>query len=629
MSSFHTLPELLLQKGTTLEKSIAFRQKKLGIWNEISWGNYLKEVESLSLGLVSEFGFQKGDKLAIIADNRPHWAYAQLAAQSLGGIAVGIYQESSPEQLVFSINYCEARVVVAEDQEQVDKLLEVEEQLPLVEAIVYFNDKGMRRYTNKKLVYMPQLQSKGLEFLHLNESYFKEKVSQVSGQDTAIISFTAGSSAKPKGVMLSHSNLISAAHNLCEVDKVLENDDILSFLPLAWIGEQVMTITMSLYKNVTINFPEEPTTVLNDLREIGPHSLFALPRTYENIISRFKLRIDGASWLKKKVYQFFKPYGDKIAAAKCKNEKLTMSQKMFYWLGDFLVFSAIRDHLGLARIRFAYSSGGALSSEAIEFFQSIGVNVKQCYGATESAGISFIQRDNNVKQGSLGTPVPNTEVKVSEVGEICVKGPSVFQGYYKEEREADSIEGGWLRLGDRGFLEPDGNLYLHDAIHNIFTLQSGEEVTPTQMENKLKTSRYIKEAVIYGKEKPYLVSLINIDMENVGRWAEKNQITYTTYADLSMKKEVISLIEKEVAHLLKEIPDNLRIKKFVILHKELDADDEELTRTQKVRRSFLEEKYKLLFECFYSDHSKLRWESEAEGETDLQIINLAESQEVA
>lgn len=625
MSTEKTLPGLLMERATKSGNSVAIRQKSYGIWNEITWAEYIENVRTLSLGLSSQLDLKKGDKVAIIGDNRPHWLYAQLATQCLGGIAVGIYQESFGEQLIYYLNHCDARFVIAEDQEQVDKLLEIEEMIPNVEKIIFYNDKGMRRYDHEKLLYISDLQKQGEIFGEANPTFFSEKTEQVLGSDVAIISYTSGSTSKPKGVMLSHNNLICAINNLSEMDSLKEKEDYLSFLPLAWIGEQVMSIVGSLNSGIVINFPEQPTTVLTDLREIGPHTLFAPPRTYENIISRFKLRIDGTGWLKSKVYHLFKPYGEKMAKAKLNNESVSFGTKVMYTLGDFLLFSAIRDHLGLARIKRAYTNGGMLSEEAISFFHSIGVNLKQCYGATEVGGIVIAHRDHDVSINSVGVPLPNVEVKISEDNEVLVKSPSSFAGYYKEENQA-SLDG-WIPLGDSGEIAENGHLYIRDQIGSMITTQNGETIAPVQIENKLKGSRFIKEAIVYGKDKPFLVSMINIDMANVGRWAEKNQIVYTTYADLSMKEEVINLIVNEVASIMKDSPESIRVRKIVILHKELDADDNELTRLQKIRRSYLEEKYNNLFEGLYSSNGQITFGDETEMR--LRIIDLEGNKEVA
>ncbi|MDE5414930.1 AMP-binding protein [Alkalihalobacterium chitinilyticum] len=633
MSKEKTLPHLLIERGTKMGNQVALRQKELGIWNEISWADYLENVRTLSIGLASELDVKKGDKVAILGDNRPQWLYSQLAAQSLGAIVIGIYQEATGDELIYYLNHCDAKIVVAEDQEQVDKLLEIEELIPNVEKIIYYNDKSLRTYKNEKLLYMRELQKAGETLTQKEPDFFNKKAEQVFGDDVAIISYTSGSTGDPKGVMLTHNNLISAAKSLAEVDPVAEKDDYLSFLPLAWIGEQVMSVTMSLCKGNTINFPEQPTTVLTDLREIGPHSLFAPPRTYENIISRFKLRIDGATWFKRKVYNFFKPFGDKMADAKLKQEPISLPAKIMYGLGDFLVFSAIRDHLGLSRIKRAYNNGAPLGEEAIHFFHSLGVNLKQCYGASEVCGISLVQRDGDLNQSSVGLPLPNTEVKISNENEVLIKSSSQFVGYYKEASDHVSGTDGWVSLGDHGDIDDKGHLHIKDQANSIFTTQNGETIAPSYFENKLKNSRFIKEALVYGKDKPYLVSMINIDMANVGRWAEKNQIVYTTFADLSIKKEVLQLIEKEVASIMKDIKSETRIKKIVIFNKELDADDGELTRTQKIRRGYLEDKYESLLEGLYSSNGQVSLTynngNQSDVNTNLEVIDLDTNKEVA
>lgn len=629
MNSEQTLPKLLIERAKNTPGGVALRQKEYGIWNEITWADYLENVRTISLGLASEFNFKKSDKLAIIGDNRPHWLYAQLATQCLGGVAVGIYQESYGEQLSYYLNDCDARIVIAEDQEQVDKLLQIEAQIPNVEKIIYYNNKGMRRYQHEKLMYIEDLQASGKKFGENNQDFFTQNSERLVGNDIAIISYTSGSTGNPKGAMLSHNNLISAISNLNEVDQIKEKDDYLSFLPLAWISELLMSTAASLKYGLTINFPEEPTTVLNDLREIGPHTMIAPPRTYENIISRFKLRIDGTSWLKKKFVNWAIKYGQKVAGAKLTNKKISAGTKFMYFLGDFLVLSAIRDHLGLARIKRAYSNGASLSEDALTFFRSIGVNLKQCYGTTEVCGVAFVHRDHDLNIHSVGVPLPNVEVKVSDTNEVLVKSPSAFLGYYKDETSAGIEQ--WIAMGDIGNLDENGHLYITDQIDSVCTLDNGEKIAPAQIENKLKNSRFVKEAVVYGKNKPYLVAMINIDMANVGRWAEKNQLVYTTYSDLSMKREVIELIEKEVVFIMKQLPETMRVKKVVILNKELDADDHELTRIQRIRRSYLEDKFACVFEGLYSTASELKYKTgnETNEETNLQIILLEGAKEAA
>ncbi|MFN7249531.1 MAG: AMP-binding protein [Anaerobacillus sp.] len=630
MSFEQTLPKLLIERAKNSPNSVALRQKKYGIWNEITWAEYLENVRTISLGLASVFDFKKEEKVAIIGDNRPHWLYSQLATQCLGGISVGIYQESFGDQLIYYLNNCDARIVVAEDQEQVDKLLEIINDIPKIEKIIYYNDKGMRRYTHEKLMYMKDLQEAGKKYGEQNPEFFSLNSERLVSNDVATISYTTGSTENPKGVMLTHNNLISAFSNLNEIDPINESDDYLSFLPLAWTSELVMSIVASLCSGLTINFPEKPTTVLTDMREIGPHTMIAPPRTYENMISRFQLRIEGASWLKKKVYNWASKYGLKVAEAKLTNKKISGLTKMMNFFGDFLVMSAIRDHLGLSRIKRAYTSGSILSEDALYFFHSIGVNLKQCYGATQTCGFAFVHRDDDLNIHSVGVALPNVDVKITENEEVFIKSQSGFAGYYNYNDDGHEKDG-WVAAGDIGKLDENGHLYITEQIESVSQLENGQRIAPSQIEGKLKNSRFINEAVVYGKSKPYLVSMINIDMANVGRWAEKNQIVYTTYSDLSMKQEVIELIEKEVVAIMKKLPETMRVKKIVILNKELDADDHELTRTQRIRRGFIEEKYKMVFEGLYSSNSQLKYKTgtEIDVETNLQIIELEGTKEAA
>jgi len=542
--------------------------------------------------------------LAIIGENKPQWLYAELAAQSVGGIAVGVYQESTPAEFAFMLNHCEAKIVIVEDQELVDRLLSIEAEIPAIEKIIYYNSKGMRKYNHPKLMYINDLQELGKTYDDRNSDDFQQGVASGNTNDIAIIAYTSGTIGEPRGVLLSHQNLISAASQMVEVDPVKEGDDYLSFLPLVWIGEQVMNITMSLLHGVTLNFPEETSTVGGDLREIGPHVIFAPPRMYENILSKFKLRIQGSSWFKKKVYDLFKPYGDKMAEAKLHNKPVSVNTKLMYTLGDYLIFSAIRDHLGLARVKSAYTNGGSIGTEVLEFFHGIGVNLKQTYGSAELSGVAFAHRNGDINLDSVGIPLPKTEVKISEEGEILIKSPGVFQGYFNNEILTKKVlNNGWMHMGDAGYIGNDGHLYVVDRMQDVFDSQDGEKISPAFIENKLKLSPYIREAVAIGKARPYIVAMVNIDIDNVGRWAAKQQLNYTRYSDLTALPEVVNLIENEVSNIMKVIPENLQVRKFILLDKELSTADQELTRLRKVRRNFVIEKYQYVINEMYGTQS--------------------------
>lgn len=632
-----TFPQLLTARARQKTNQVALREKDYGIWNEYTYGDYYEQVKALALGFAS-LGFQRGDKLAIIGDNRPEWVFSQLAAQSLGGISVGIYQESLPNELAYIIDNCDAKFVVVEDQEQVDKVLEIEQQLPKVQRIIYYDPRGMRNYKHDKLLYFQDVQTLGRQFEQMHPTYFDDEVQKGRYDDIAILSYTSGTTGNPKGTELSYRNLFEMAKNLAKIDPLDEQDEYLSFLPLAWIGEQMMTISMAFHCNMVVNFPEEPSTVFENLREIGPHVMFSPPRIYEDMVSKFQVRIQDASWLKRKMYEWCKPIGEKVAEAHFTKSDVSFWTKCLYKLADYFVFSAIRDHFGLLRLKRAYTGGAPLGPDVFRFFHSIGVNVKSIYGQTEVSGIAIVHRDGDIKVDSVGMPIPETEVKISEEGEILLKSPSVCRGYYKNEKAtAETIEDGWLHTGDAGYLDESGHLYVIDRLKDVIRLQTGEMFSPQFIENKLKFSPYIQEAVAIGRDRPYVVAIINIDMANVGRWAEKNQLVYTTYSDLSAKQEVIQLIQEQVNEINQSLPEKARVKKFVLLYKELDADDEELTRTKKVRRQFIAKKYASLIEGMYSetDHIaiegtiKYRDGKEQVIKTTLKVVSIDEGEGAA
>lgn len=601
VNTVNTLPKLLAERAETNRDEVALRQKYLGVWSEITWGEYYEKVEQLAIVLEELYKFNDKEKLVVIGENRPQWLYAQMATQVLGGISVGIYQESLPSQLIYYLNDCQARIIVVEDQEQVDKLLEIEKEIPFVEHIIYYHGQGMRHYNHPKLVSLDDLLLKGKKILEQRKGFFRDKTERSLESDIAIIAYSAATTGDPKGAMLTHNNLIDAAKSLENVDRMEEKDDYISFFPLAWIHEQILTITIPLIKGSTINFPERPSTVLSDLREIGPHTLLAPPRVYQTLMSNFTTRIHGATWFKKKIFKWFKTYGDKFANHKLADQPMSVFDKLMYTLGDLLVFSAIRDHYGLARIKRAYTAGAALSSEVYRFYHSIGVNLKQTYGGTELAGIAFVHRDDDILVESAGKPLPNTEVKIGEGNEIFVKNPAIFAHYLNEAHEKE-VRDGWLSLGDCGFICEKGHLHIQDRKENIIEAPNGEIIYPSEVENKLKVSPYIQEAITFGKDKPFMTAMLNIDMVSVGRFADRHQLIYTGFSDLSRSPEVIELITSEVKRLMKELPTYARVKKFILLHKQFNANDGELTRTLKMRRKFVKEKYKALIEQMYESN---------------------------
>ncbi len=612
MELAETFPKLLLVKAKQYgARRVALREKDFGIWNEVTWAGYLEHVKYFALGLWT-LGFERGDKISIIGDNEPEWVYAELGAQSLGGIAVGIYQDSTPEEIQFVADFSESRYVIAEDQEQVDKLLEIKDRLPQVQRVIYWDPKGMRFYHDPWLMSFQDVEKLGAAYDKTHPGEFESRVEEGKGDDLALFLTTSGTTGRPKLVMLTHRNLVKMAENLSmKVDPLRESDNFVSFLPLAWVGEQMTCVAGALAIGFTVNFPEEPETVRDNIREIAPQVMFSPPRIWESILSDIQVKIADTTRFKRAVYNFSMKIGRHLADLKFAKQKPSLGWKILGKLADFLVFRALRDRIGLSRIRYAYTGGAALGPDVFRFYHAIGVNLKQIYGQTEISGISVVHRDGDIKFDTVGKPIPETEIRISEDGEILSKSPSVFVGYYRDPKSTEeALRDGWLHSGDAGEIDADGHLIMFDRVKDIMKLSDGSRFSPQYIENKLKFSPYIKEAVAFGKGRDYVTAFINIEMANVGKWAEMHRIPYTTYVDLSQKPEVYELIRQDVERVNRELPQRARIRKFVILHKELDADDNELTRTKKVRRGFIEERYKILVEALYSDQNRCEVEAQ-------------------
>ena len=594
-----TFPKLLVRKAGELGPKTALREKEFGIWQSTSWQQYHDHVRDFSLGLIG-LGLERGDKVAIVGNNRPEWVYAELAAQGAGATSVGIYQDSTLNEVAYVIDHSEAVFVVAEDQEQVDKILDIIEKLPNVKNIIYTDPRGMRSYKHPALISFPTVEEKGRELARQQPNLWMENVSAGRADDVAIICYTSGTTGFPKGAMLTFRNLLTMAANLNQVDAKLPDDEFVSFLPLAWIGEQMMCMSSGLAIGFTINFPEEPATVMEDIREIGPHIMFAPPRVWENITSTVQVRIMDTTRLKRLLYKLSMNVGQKIADLRFKKQPITLPWKIAYSLAYWTTFRALKDRLGFTHIRTCSTGGAALGPDVFRFFHALGVPLKQIYGQTEISGISCIHTDNDIQFHTVGKPIPGTELKISKSGEILSRSSSVFVGYYKNEAATqDTLSEGWLHSGDAGYLTEDGHLIVIDRIKDVMQLADGTQYSPQFIENRLKFSPYIKEAVVVGKSRPYLTAMLCIDMGVVGKWAEGRKISYTTYTDLSAKPEVYDLVHKEVDQVNQTLPTAAKIKKFVLLYKELDADDEELTRTRKVRRVFVEERYKEVLSALY------------------------------
>jgi long-chain acyl-CoA synthetase len=588
---------------------IALREKDLGIWQSFTWQDYLERVKYFSLGMIS-LGFEPGDKISVIGDNKPEWIIAELAAQAAGGLGTGIYQDSILKEVAYIINHSETKFVIAEDQEQVDKILDMQEELPGVKKVIYYDPKGMSKYDSDLLVHFPDVVEMGRAYEKSHPGQFEKNVENTRSEDVAWICTTSGTTGFPKLAMLTHKNLISMATNLGTFDPKFDSDEFVSFLPLPWVGEQMMAVASGLLFGLTVNFPESIESAQADLREIGPHIMFSPPRVWENMCSSVQVKVMDASFLKRFVFNLCVPIGQKWSEYKFEKKTPPFYFKILYYLAYLAVFKALKDRLGFSNIRSATTGGAALGPDTFKFFHALGISLKQIYGQTEISGISCVHKNDDINPDTMGEPIPETEVKISETGEILSKSPAVFAGYYKQPEEtAKTVIDGWLHSGDAGYLTPDGHIVVIDRIKDVMSLIDGVKFSPQFIENKLKFSPYIKEAVTIGHNRDFIVGMICIDFGIVGNWAERNKINYTTYTDLSSKTEIVDLIQKEVEKVNKALPENAKVKRFVLLYKELDPDDDELTRTRKVRRHFVEEKYKEIIEGMYEGMDSIKIEA--------------------
>ena len=608
-----TLPRLLIKQAEERAEKPAIREKEWGVWQAVTWRENLKITSEFACGLEA-LGFEKGDIIILIGDNRPEWLWAELAIQALGGIALGLYQDSPAEEIEYIFALSECKMVVAEDQEQVDKILSFRDNLPKLDHIVYHDPKGLVAYEEDVdgLYDFKAIRRLGRETHNDTVAKYKEWAAKLNPEDPTLITTTSGTTGRPKLAMLSHTNLLSMAHNLGQVDPKNASDEFVSFLPLAWIGEQMMAVASSLLFGFCVNFPESPETASANSREIGPHFLFSPPRVYESMAAKVRGDIMETSPLKRFLYNRFLPIGYEYVDTLFAGETPSAWLKLKYFIADQGLFRALRDRLGFTRMRSATTGGAALGPDIFRFFHALGVNLKQIYGQTEIAGISCIHKEGEVDFTSVGAPIPETEVKITETGEIVSRSPAVFLGYYKnEEATKETVdEDGWLLSGDAGYFDDNGRLVVIDRLKDVMHLNDGTQFSPQFLENKVKFSPFLRESVVLGGGRDHVTAILCIDMAIVGHWAETQMITYTTYQDLAAKDEVYALIKEEIAKTNEDLPPETQIKRFCLLYKELDPDDGELTRTRKVRRKVINERYGSLIEALYTDTCAMNLDTE-------------------
>ncbi|WLI91860.1 AMP-binding protein [Massilia sp. R2A-15] len=604
-SQLQTFPRRLRAHGQQRPARPAFREKHLGIWQTWSWSEVNREVRDLACGLAS-LGFGRGMNLAIIGDNRPRLYWAMLAAQCLGGVPVPLYQDAPAADMAYVLGDADIAFAVAEDQEQVDKLLELTELCPKLRHIVYEDERGMRHYHQAGVVAFAALQELGRAWDQANPGRFDAAVEAGQGSDPAIILYTSGTTGKPKGVVQSHAALIAAGMGGVGFDKLTDHEDILSYLPMAWVGDCLFSLAQALVAGFTVNCPESGDTVLTDLREIGPTYYFAPPRVFENMLTTVMIRMEDAGAIKRRMFHHFMDVARRCGSAILDGKPVSASDRLQYAIGRVLVYGPLKNVLGLSRVRVAYTAGAAIGPDLFRFYRSIGVNLKQLYGSTETCAYVCLQPDGNIKFDSVGLPAPGVEVKLADNGEVLVKSPATMDGYFKRpDATAEVIDAdGYFHTGDAGMFDRDGHLKIIDRAADVGKMNGGAIFAPNYIENKLKFFPFIKEAVAFGNGRDQVCAFINIDMDAVGNWAERRNIAYSGYTDLAGNPQTYDLVrdcvEKVNADLASE-PNmaGTQIHRFLVLHKELDPDDEELTRTRKVRRKFIAEKYAVLISALY------------------------------
>ncbi len=625
-----TFPKIMLSNYKANPNGLSMRKKDFGVWNTFTWFQAYESIKAIALGLKS-LGLEREDKVCIIGDNDPEWYWAELAVHSLGAAVVGFFVDAMPEDIEYIANHSDSTWVFAKDQEQVDKFLDVKKMIPRIRQVIYWDDKGMTAYLEDPwLVGIDTLMKAGRDFGLTHPGLFEESIEKGRTTDLAALCYTSGTTGLPKGAMVSHEYLINAPIRFSAMNLPQQNDEFLSFVPPAWIFEQFMVAAWLVF-DATANFPEEPETVMENIREIGPSMLLLGPMQWLGLVSMVQMKIIETGFFRRLLYKACLAIGYRYADFKLKGRKtVPFHWKILYMLANVLCLVHICDALGLSKTRTGLTGGAALGPDVFRWFLAIGVKIRDVYGLTEITPLA--SHGELVKPVTSGPPVPGVEIRISEEGEIQARAPVMFSGYYKNvDATAEMIEDGWVKTGDCGTLDEDGHLIVYDRMKDMLVLKSGAQYSPSYIQNRLKFSPYIKDAMIIGDEdKNFLFGIITIDFDNAGKWAEKNRIVYTTFVDLSQKKEIYDLIEKDVIIVNKTLPENARMGRFTNLHKEFDPDEGELTKTRKIKRGFLQKRYGKLISAAYAGKEKVTIEAkvkyrdgrEGKVKTDLKIRNV-------
>ncbi|MES2878099.1 MAG: AMP-binding protein [Pseudomonadota bacterium] len=608
-----TFPRLLLNHAAQRPTDAAMREKEYGIWQALSWADLAVLVEHLSCGL-HQAGLRQGQHMIVMGANRPRLYATMLAVQSLGAVPIPLYQDAAALECVYPINDAGVCFAFAEDQEQVDKLLEIRDKCPQLSNIYFDDPRGLRNYSESGLTSVDELVASGKSFAALHTDFFKAEVNKVKPEDVGAMFFTSGTTGNPKGVVHTHNSLLNRAKAGADFDKLTHQEEVLAYLPPAWIGQNIFSYAQWLACGYVVNCPESAATVTIDLKEVGPTYYFAPPRVFEGLLTSVMIRMEDAGVIKRRMFHYFMSVAKRVGPAKMDGEPVSFIDGLLYTLGNMLVYGPLRNILGMSRVRVAYTAGEAIGPDLFTFYRSIGINLKQLYGSTETAVFVCLQPDNEARADTVGVPCAGVEIKLADNGEILVKSPGLFKEYYKNPAATAEVltADGWYHTSDAGFLDAHGHLKIIDRVKDVGRIKGGVNdgamFAPKYVENKLKFFQHIKEVVAYGDGREKVCVMVNIDFDAVGNWAERRNLPYAGYTDLAQKPEVYQLIKECVEQVNADLSADTmlagsQVSRFLVLHKELDADDGELTRTNKVRRGFIAEKYKVLVDALYEGHT--------------------------